>query len=255
KPIAMARGLAAFGGRAVGRRIGAVDGVGKGVVIRLAGGGAGWGDAIVLEPRMTGLVLLADSPDAEHLRFRLELAGGPAKEVLFWDRRGLGSVRLVSPAEFERRYGLDCLGPDALSITPKLLRIRLGASRREIKVALLDQRAVAGIGNLYASEILHLAGIHPRRRCDQLRANEWRRLCRAIVEVLEEAIRCEGSTLSDGTYRNALNQAGGYQARHRVYDRGGQRCLTCRRADVVRIVQGQRSTYFCRGCQRGVVSG
>ena len=138
---------------------------------------------------------------------------------------------------------------DALLATPEILSQRLSRSRRAIKVALLDQAAVAGIGNLYASEILHLAGIHPARRCDLLRKDDWRRIHQALVEVLEDAIRHEGSTLSDGTYRNALNEAGGYQNHHRVYDRAGQVCRRCGKAEIVRIVQAQRSTFYCPKCQ------
>jgi len=128
--------------------------------------------------------------------------------------------------------------------------VRLSASRRAIKVALLDQRAVAGIGNLYASEILHVAGIHPARRCDRLTRAQWQAIADATHGVLEEAIRYEGSTLGDGTYRNALNREGGYQNHHRVYARAGRQCPSCRSSEIKRIVQAQRSTFFCPQCQR-----
>jgi formamidopyrimidine-DNA glycosylase len=244
RPIEIAPDLARFRRRAVGRLITATDRVGKRVVVRLEGEG----DAIVMEPRMTGLVLVADPPNREHLRFGLALAGGSVSELWFWDRRGLGSVRLVSPPEFEALYGADRVGPDALKVSPDDLAARLANSRREVKVALLDQRAVAGVGNLYASELLHRAGIHPRRRCDQLKRVEWQRLHAAMREVLEEAILHEGSTLSDGTYRNALNYSGSYQNQHRVYDRADERCGTCE-TKIVRIVQAQRSSFFCPVCQ------
>src|SRR5262249_19320283 len=203
-----------------------------------------------IEPRMTGLVLLADPPTREHLRFRLRLTG-PHRELLFWDRRGLGSVRLVSAAEFAALLGRasKTLGPDALAISTKQLRERLQASKRPIKVALLDQRAIAGIGNLYASEMLHAAGIHPAARCNRLRHQQWDRLHTAMQVILNTAIQHEGSTLSDGTYRNALNQSGGYQNHHRVYDRAEKPCPTCGH-EVQRIVQSQRSTFFCPTCQR-----
>jgi formamidopyrimidine-DNA glycosylase len=136
-------------------------------------------------------------------------------------------------------------------MSAELFRSQLGGSRRAVKVALLDQRAVAGIGNLYASEILHLAGVHPAGRCDRLSRDAWRRIAEATQEVLETAIRFEGSTLGDGTYRNALNQSGGYQNHHRVYDREGKACPRCGSgSEVVRIVQAQRSTFFCGACQR-----
>jgi formamidopyrimidine-DNA glycosylase len=110
---------------------------------------------------------------------------------------------------------------------------------------------VAGIGNLYASEILHLARVHPAQRCDKLTRPQWQRVAEATHEVLEAAIQHEGSTLGDGTYRNALNQAGDYQNHHRVYDRARQECPRCGAgSQVMRIVQAQRATFFCPGCQR-----
>jgi len=231
--------------RVVDRRIAAIGRRGKRVLVHLDDD-----QVIVIEPRMTGLVLVAAPPTVEHLRFRVGLAEGPHEELLFWDRRGLGTVRLWGKAAAERILGDDRLGPDALVVTAETLRERLGSSRRAIKVALLDQRAVAGIGNLYAAEILFVAGIDPRTRCDRLSRPQWSRLQAAIVEVLNDAIRHEGSTLSDGTYRNALNQDGGYQNLHRVYDRAGQVCLRCRQGTIRRIVQAQRSTFFCDVCQR-----
>lgn len=246
KPIVIVPRIDHFERRAVGRRICDVGRVGKRVVVRLDSD-----DAIVLEPRMTGLILVADPPSREHLRFRCRLAGGDARELLYWDRRGLGSVHLFSPNEFEAAFGPERIGPDALAMTGELFREKLGGSRRAVKVALLDQRAVAGIGNLYASEILHLARIHPGRPCGKLTRAQWQAVADATQAVLAEAIRYEGSTLGDGTYRNALNQEGGYQNHHRVYARAGERCQRCKNGgEVVRIVQAQRATFFCRGCQK-----
>jgi formamidopyrimidine-DNA glycosylase len=258
KPIRITPHLTALRRRVVGQKVTAVDRIGKRVVVRLTSG-----DSLVFEPRMTGLVLLADPPDEGHVRFRLDVVccakqvrrgSNPVRRgairLLYWDRRGLGSVRLLSPSELLAELGPDKLGPDALAITAPQLRRQLGASRREIKVALLDQRAIAGVGNLYASEMLHEARIHPQRACDCLTNRQWIRLQTAMQQILQEAIRHEGSTLSDGTYRNALNDPGGYQNHHRVYDRAGQPCPSCGRGHIRRIVQAQRSTFFCPCCQR-----
>jgi formamidopyrimidine-DNA glycosylase len=151
---------------------------------------------------------------------------------------------------FAATFGGEKLGPDALSLSAAELRARLSHSRRAIKIALLDQRALAGVGNLYAAEILHLARVHPERACVALSKAEWARVHAAMQTVLNTAIEYEGSTLADGTYRNALNESGGYQNHHRVYARAGERCPSCGRAEIQRIVQAQRSTFFCPRCQR-----
>ncbi|MBC8868363.1 MAG: bifunctional DNA-formamidopyrimidine glycosylase/DNA-(apurinic or apyrimidinic site) lyase [Planctomycetes bacterium] len=245
KPISITPRADAFRRRSVGSRISSVDRVGKRVVLRLDNG-----NSIVFEPRMTGLVLIAEPPNREHLRFRLRLSGVKPRQLLYWDRRGLGSVRLLSARQMQEYFGPEKLGPDALAVAADELRSRLCGSRRAIKVALLDQRVVAGIGNLYASEMLHAAGIYPNKRCDRLTRGDWQRLHTSMNDVLEEAIRYEGSTLSDGTYRNALNDPGGYQDCHRVYDREGQLCPSCGEGNVKRIVQSQRSTFYCPICQK-----
>ena len=244
-----------FRRQVVGRKIAAVRRLGKRVVLLLDAeargqrrGGRGEGTwAIVLEPRMTGLVLLADPPDQEHVRLVFRLSGGTARQIVFWDQRGLGVARLVTAAD---RIFHGQLGPDALGITPEILQERLGDSRRAIKVALLDQHALAGIGNLYASEILHRAGIHPAVPCRRLRPGDWLKLHAAMSEILAAAIRHQGSTLRDGTYRIAHNRSGDYQIHHRAYSRAGEECLQCGADRIVRIVQAQRSTFYCPSCQR-----
>ena len=246
RPITLRPGLAAMARRCRGETIVAASRRAKRIVLTLSGG-----DAFVIEPRMTGLVLLEDPPDPGHLRVVWRLARGRSQTSLwFWDRRGLGTVSLLSPRQRERILGGDRLGPDALEMQAADWKTRCAATRRPIKVALLDQKLAAGIGNLYASEILHLAGIHPARRAGRLKPGEIALLAEAVRKVLNEAIRYEGSTLSDGTYRNAINQAGGYQNEHRVYDREGEFCATCGSGTIRRIVQAQRSTFFCPNCQK-----
>jgi formamidopyrimidine-DNA glycosylase len=246
RPIAITPRIDRFRRRAVGRTICKVGRAGKRVVVQLDSR-----DAIVVEPRMTGLVLVADPPTRAHLRFRCLLSGDGVRELMYWDRRGLGSVRLFSLDELEAAVGRGKLGPDALAITGEQLRAQLGVSRRAVKVALLDQRAVAGIGNLYASEILHQASVHPAQRCNRLTRRQWHTIADATHAVLKAAIRYEGSTLGDGTYRNALNQEGGYQNHHRVYDKAGLSCPRCGgSSQIVRIVQAQRSTFYCPRCQK-----
>lgn len=247
RPIAMSPGYQIQARRAAGRKILNVRRRAKRIVLELEGD-----LAFVIEPRMTGLMLLDDPPDAEHLRLQWRFADNQEYSSLwFWDRRGLGTVSLYTSADLARVLGPGRLGQDALEFSEADWRELCLRTNRPIKVAMLDQKLVAGIGNLYASEILHLAGISPRRKTRSLSRSELARLSLATHEVLEDAIRHEGSTLSDGTYRNALNQSGTYQNAHRVYDREGETCRRCDLAVIIRIVQAQRATFYCPHCQRG----
>jgi formamidopyrimidine-DNA glycosylase len=207
---------------------------------------------MVIEPRMTGLMLVADPPSAEHVRLELALGaprGAAVTRLLFWDQRGLGTIRLLDAGGLERACGTAKLGPDGLVVTGEDLAARLGCSRRAVKVALLDQRAVAGIGNIYAAEILHRAGIDPRTSCRRLRADDWERLAALTRTVLAEAVRHEGSSIGDELYRTASGVPGRFQKRHRVYGRDGRPCHRCR-TPIERIVQAQRSTFYCPQCQQ-----
>ncbi|MDE0935201.1 MAG: bifunctional DNA-formamidopyrimidine glycosylase/DNA-(apurinic or apyrimidinic site) lyase [Mariniblastus sp.] len=244
RPIVIKPRIDRLNKRVQGKTITSVDRLGKRVVIRLNSD-----DRLIFEPRMTGLVLIADPPTQEHLRFCLQLKKCPVKKVLFWDRRGLGNVTLLSADEYKIKLTDGKLGPDALAISSAEFPKRFKGTQREIKIAMLDQKIVLGIGNLYAAEILHLAGVHPQTRCDQITGKRWQLIYQRMIEVFELAIEYEGSTLSDGTYRNAINGEGSFQNEHRVYDREGQACPKCKNAKIIRIVQAQRATFFCKSCQ------
>ncbi|WP_146400029.1 bifunctional DNA-formamidopyrimidine glycosylase/DNA-(apurinic or apyrimidinic site) lyase [Planctomycetes bacterium CA13] len=244
RPILLTPRIDTFNRRLQGKKIVDIGRRGKRVMVEIEDS-----LTIVIEPRMTGLVLLSDPPTRDHLRLRIELSGGDNEQLLFWDRRGLGTVRLLSAKEVKSNID-DKLGTDALEITADELRKCLCKSIRAIKVALLDQSDVAGIGNIYAAEILFRSGVDPRTRCNRLARNQWRRITTEMHAVLNEAIFYEGSTLSDGTYRNAINGEGSFQAHHSVYDREGKPCRRCGEGKIRRIVQTQRSTFFCPVCQR-----
>ena len=245
RPISVKPRIDHLNRRIAGKKIARVERLGKRVVVCTEDN-----QRLLFEPRMTGLVLIEEPPTREHLRFRLNLSGKKTKELLFWDQRGLGMVYLLSEKEYAAKLNDGSIGPDACEISLDEFQNRLSNSRREVKVALLDQSAVAGVGNLYASEILHQAGVDPRLRCDRVKKSQWNEIHQAMVEILESAIKYEGSTLSDGTYRNAVNDPGSYQSKHRVYDRAGEICPGCETEKIARIVQAQRSTFFCRVCQR-----
>lgn len=252
-----------------GRCIHDVTRLGKRVVFNLDGG-----RRLVLEPRMTGRLFLDVTEPISHVRLVLEILPpesetlgsepsaasllaahptampGPVRRVVFRDVRGLGVVWLMDERAWQRELGPHKIGPDALDIDSATLRRRLAPRRTAVKVALLDQKAVAGIGNIYASEALHRAKIHPAEPCARLSHRHWRRLHAAIHEVLTEAVALQGSTLTDGTYGTPGNRAGRYQDRHLVYQRAGRPCLQCGRGMIQRIVLAQRSTFFCPRCQR-----
>lgn len=246
KPISIRPRLGLLAKRLSGQRIDRVGRLGKRVVLYVSDG-----SAVVIEPRMTGLMLLSDPPDRDHLRIEWQFSGDDEyNSVWFWDRRGLGTVRWFPPGQLDREFHGRVIGPDALQMTVEDWRQCCAKTSRPIKILLLDQRLVAGIGNLYASEILHESRIHPARSADGLNTREISRLNAAVHSVLEQAILDEGSTLSDATYRTALNRNGRYQNKHRVYGRANAPCSSCSSGSILRIVQGQRSTFYCPRCQK-----
>jgi formamidopyrimidine-DNA glycosylase len=112
----------------------------------------------------------------------------------------------------------------------------------------MDQRFVAGIGNIYADEILFTAGLRHDRSSDKLTPQEVRRLYRSIIETLQEAIKHRGSSLADEQYRDIFGEVGEFQRLHNVYDREGHACPRCR-ATIVRVKANGRSAFFCPHCQ------
>ena len=172
-------------------------------------------------------------------------------EIVFTDHRRFGLMLLVDTASLATHPLLDGLGPEPLSsaFTARFLENALHQRRTPIKAALLDQRTVAGLGNIYVCEALFHAGVSPKRLAGTIRGNSAAALVRAIRSVLRSAIRAGGSSLRD--YAQTDGALGEFQKRFAVYDREGQ---PCRRegctGTVKRIVQSGRSTYFCSKCQR-----
>lgn len=245
RPIAIGPSLREIKKKLIGHTIVDVRRLGKRVVVDVDND-----YSLILQPKMAGLVAIDEVPSKEHIRLIVTLSGGPLQSFIYWDRRGLGTVNMWTAAQLKEMLSSAVLGPDALQISFDDFHERFRHLKRDVKPALLDQKLVAGVGNLYASEILHAAKIHPEARCDSLTKPQWRRIYDQMIKILETAIAYEGSTLSDGTYRNSLNQTGSYQNAHLVYDRAGQNCLSCANGSVVRIVQAQRSTFYCPKCQR-----
>lgn len=225
----------------VGDRVGATDRRGK----QLALVGAK-GRVVLLHLGMSGRVLVLGpdaGPPGAHTHLVWTLADG--RRVVFRDPRRFGGVWLLdSPGELAARWAE--LGPDALGVTGPQLASALGASQRAVKAALLDQRAVAGIGNIYADESLFEARIAPTRACSSLSGPEWARLAAAVRRVLDRAVEAGGSTLRD--YRRPDGSAGNAASGHRVYARAGMPCPVCGGAIAGRVL-AQRSTCWCPACQ------
>ncbi|MDX1389250.1 MAG: bifunctional DNA-formamidopyrimidine glycosylase/DNA-(apurinic or apyrimidinic site) lyase [Acidobacteriota bacterium] len=197
---------------------------------------------------MTGNLVLvsATSPLAPHTHLRVRFAGID-DELRFRDARRFGGVWL-SDGRGDGRDGRFSrpLGPDALAIRLPQFRELLGRDR-QIKALLMDQQTIAGMGNIYCDESLHRSRIHPLSAASRLTDEEIQRLLGSIRNVLRSAIRAGGSSLRD--YRNADDQEGWFQIRHRVYGREGRPCRRCG-ATVRRIVVSSRSTWFCPTCQK-----
>lgn len=244
-----------------GRPILSVDRRGKNLLFRLGGAGGGGddgdgGQAVLLtQVRMTGRFAVASAGDRRGRRLRESIGFGHVaaefrladdRTILYDDVRRLGGFLLLTPAAWTARESL--IGPEPLATEFRAtdLAAGLGRGRAPVKNALLDQRRVAGIGNIYASEALHRAAIDPARACDDLTTDDVRRLHRGVRAVLREALAGAGTSLRD--YRAVNGQSGTFQERLRVYGREGLPCRRCG-ARIVRALQAGRSTFYCPSCQ------
>jgi formamidopyrimidine-DNA glycosylase len=223
--------------RGVGRR-------GKFILLRLDSG-----DTLTVHLRMSGRLFLAPGkigPD-KHTRAIMDMDDG--RELHFRNPRKFGRMRLLNASEYD---ALDArLGPEPLdsSFDAAAFVARLRERpRARLKPLLLDQRFLAGLGNIYADEALFRAGLNPLRRAGGISSEQGRRLHGAVAEVLHEAIAAEGTTLSDGVYRFGQDEAGRFAERLRVYGRGDQPCRVCGTPIVRQPIAG-RSSHFCPHCQ------
>lgn len=200
--------------------------------------------------RMTGRLLPrpASSRPGPYTRWLLDLEkpDGRHQRLFFDDTRAFGTVFAATPELLQQWAFWRELGPEPLDLKPGVFGSRL-TGRRAIKAALLDQKVVAGIGNIYADEALHLARIDPRRPAGSLAPAERGKLLKALKEVLRLAIEQCGSSIRD--YRDADGNAGAFQNSFAVYGRAGEPCRSCgRRLSGTRVAG--RATVFCPHCQR-----
>jgi len=211
------------------------------------------GDHLMIHLRMSGQVLLAEAGATRPSHTHVVMALDDGREAWFVDPRTFGEVVVFAPDRVEVELPeLSRLGPDPIAddFDRATLRSIVRATGRSLKPLLLDQHAIAGIGNIYADEILHAARLHPAHPANELTTRAEARLHTSILQILRDAIRAGGSTLGDAQYVDLMGAGGSYQDDHRVYGREGERCVTCGRGWVRRTTNGGRSTHFCPVCQR-----
>ncbi len=210
-------------------------------------------DALMIHLRMSGQVLLADggADRPKHTHVVMHLDDG--REAWFVDPRTFGEVVVYDPANIDVELpGVASLGVDPIAdeFPREQLRRIVRSTSKALKPLLLDQTAIAGVGNIYADESLHRARLRPDRPANSIDAAATWRLHAAIVDILSDAIEAGGATLGDAQYVGLMGEGGSYQDDHRVYARAGERCSTCGRGWIRRTVSGGRSTHFCGWCQR-----
>jgi formamidopyrimidine-DNA glycosylase len=217
------------------------------------------GETLLIHLGMSGRMLISgmalgavhlDHPaPAKHDHVVLDMEGGA--RITFNDARRFGAMDLMTTAEADHHKLLKDIGPEPLgnAFSESYLRDRLKGRAMPIKTALLDQKIIAGLGNIYVAEVLHRARIDPRRAAGDLKPAKIAALVPIIRDVLSEAIAAGGSSLKD--YRQTDGELGYFQHSFRVYGREAEPCPTdgCN-GRIMRMVQSGRSTFFCAKCQR-----
>jgi formamidopyrimidine-DNA glycosylase len=221
-------------------RIEQVRRVGKHIVFDLTGPKGSAKRQWIVHLGMTGslLVARAEAELAKHTHLIAKLDSG--RELRFVDPRRFGRLEV-------RRRSFAGPGTEPLQVSIQKFRQLFCMRKAPIKAALLNQKLLHGVGNIYADESLFRAGIRPRRRASSITRLEYARLHAALQEVLKEAITAGGSSISD--YVDADGEKGFFQFQHRVYGRGGEPCLVCKKP-IKKIVVGGRGTHYCPRCQR-----
>lgn len=225
----------------------AVERRGKSIIITFARGEHA--RFLVAELGMTGLLLFRKTATKhpQHTHFILHLQGGLEPELRYWNPRRFGRLSLLDQEGLEQ-YTARRFGYDPLTINLPDFRRLLGATRSRLKSLLMHQQVIAGIGNIYANEILFRAGLHPDQIANKVRAGDVAELHGIMGEVLREAIAMGGSSVRD--YFAPDGTEGQYKHRHLVYAKTGQPCPNDCGAIIRRSI-GERSSFFCPICQRG----
>jgi formamidopyrimidine-DNA glycosylase len=230
-----------------GRKITGVQRRGKYLVLKLDGN-----DALVVHLGMSGQLLRAKTarekaPKHTHVAITFTQGG----LLRFVDPRTFGEMFVAPYDELDQQVDeLAHLGLDPLetALSWELFGRMLAEKKSKLKPLLMDQKFIAGIGNVYSDEILFEAGLKWERQSDSLSQQEVRRLYRAISETLQDAVKYRGSSLADEQYVDLFGKPGEYQSHHQVYGREGESCMRCRRP-IVRARYSNRSTFYCDACQ------
>ena len=235
-----------FISRTEGRKVVGTRRRGKYLILKLDNG-----DVMVAHLGMSGQLLRVNpkEPVEKHTHVVLSFAGAP--QLRFVDPRTFGELFVTAPERLEEEVPeLAHLGFDPIDDHMAWNRFGelLAARKAKLKTVLMDQRFMAGIGNMYADEILFAAGLRHDRESNSLTPQEIRRLYRSVVETLQEAIKHRGSSLADEQYRDLFGDVGAFQRLHNVYDREGEACPRCR-TKIVRVKTAGRSSFFCPQCQ------
>ncbi len=237
-------GAEEFPARMAGNQFESTQRVGKWIYLHLR-----HEDTLIIHLGMTGHLSVEESksPLEPHTHLRLALETGK-KELRFVDPRRFGELKLFSRTQMIDWMESGHLGPDALSASRDYFDDCFFLSKRNVKSVLMDQRRIAGLGNIYADEILFAAGVYPGAKANHLKEGVTKSIHTAMNRILKQAIKAGGSTIRD--YADAYGKQGSYQNRHQVYGRAGKPCPKCQTPIVVdrKLVSG-RSTHFCPTCQ------
>jgi formamidopyrimidine-DNA glycosylase len=229
-----------------GAKINGVERRGKYLLLKLD-----TGDILVIHLRMSGQLLRAQAKDAVVKHTHMVMTFTQGGQLRFVDPRTFGELFVTTPDELTSDVTeLADLGMDPVDEPQSWVKFReqlLGRTTK-LKPLLMDQSFLAGVGNIYSDEILWEAGLRHDRTPQSLSTMEIRRLYRAIVEVLHEAVKHRGSTLSDEQYVDLHGKPGEFQLLHQAYAREGEACRRCR-SPIAREKVGQRSTFYCPNCQ------
>jgi formamidopyrimidine-DNA glycosylase len=209
------------------------------------------GDVLVIHLGMSGQLLWAKTAresKAKHTHVVISFTQGG--QLRFIDPRTFGEMFVTEADALARVSELNHLGIDPLehAVSWESFGSLISQRHMKLKTLLMDQKLIAGIGNIYSDEILWCAGLRWDRMSDSLSAQEIRRLYRGMVETLQDAVKYRGSSLADEQYVDLFGKAGEYQHHHNVYAREGEMCRRCRHV-IVRGRYGSRSTFYCDACQ------